>query len=83
MHYSPVRRSSAGSKLPLLPLDLHVLGLPPAFNLSHDQTLQFKIIVMLTRHPENVMFTNNKKRIKLGSRFKRIHSNFRFYDRLP
>ena len=22
------------------PLDLHVLGLPPAFNLSHDQTLQ-------------------------------------------
>src|SRR5690606_12704987 len=23
-------------------LDLHVLGLPPAFNLSHDQTLQFK-----------------------------------------
>ncbi|ASK18845.1 hypothetical protein CEK60_05805 [Halomonas sp. N3-2A] len=43
---------SAGSKLPLLPLDLHVLGLPPAFNLSHDQTLQFKIIVMLTRHPK-------------------------------
>jgi hypothetical protein len=27
---------------PMLPLDLHVLGLPPAFNLSHDQTLQFK-----------------------------------------
>ncbi len=27
----------------MLPLDLHVLGLPPAFNLSHDQTLQFKI----------------------------------------
>jgi hypothetical protein len=24
----------------LLPFDLHVLGLPPAFNLSHDQTLQ-------------------------------------------
>ena len=22
--------------------DLHVLSLPPAFNLSHDQTLQFK-----------------------------------------
>src|SRR5690554_5962176 len=30
------------SKHPLLPLDLHVLSLPPAFNLSHDQTLQFK-----------------------------------------
>ena len=41
-HYSPVRRSSAGCKHPLLPLDLHVLSLPPAFNLSHDQTLQFK-----------------------------------------
>ncbi len=26
-----------------LPLDLHVLGLPPAFNLSHDQTLQLKV----------------------------------------
>ena len=51
MHYSPVRRSSASSKLDLLPLDLHVLGLPPAFNLSHDQTLQFKIDVVLTCHP--------------------------------
>ena len=27
---------------PLLPHDLHVLGLPPAFNLSHDQTLHKK-----------------------------------------
>ena len=40
-HYSPVRHSSPESKLSVLPLDLHVLGLPPAFNLSHDQTLQF------------------------------------------
>ena len=39
--YSPVRRSSAPEGL--LPLDLHVLSLPPAFNLSHDQTLQFKV----------------------------------------
>eukprot|EP00493_Phyllostaurus_siculus_P003004 UN03017 len=30
------------AKLEMLPLDLHVLGLPPAFNLSHDQTLQLK-----------------------------------------
>ncbi|OJA06544.1 hypothetical protein QHL1GM_14730 [Halomonas sp. QHL1] len=52
MHYSPARRSSASSKLDLLPLDLHVLGLPPAFNLSHDQTLQFKIYVILTCHPK-------------------------------
>lgn len=27
----------------MLPFDLHVLSLPPAFNLSHDQTLQFKV----------------------------------------
>jgi len=46
-HYSPVRRSSADSKLSLLPLDLHVLSLPPAFNLSHDQTLQLKSFVYL------------------------------------
>ncbi|WP_274798074.1 hypothetical protein, partial [Escherichia coli] len=26
--------------------DLHVLGLPPAFNLSHDQTLQFKSLML-------------------------------------
>jgi hypothetical protein len=51
MHYSPVRRSSASSKLDLLPLDLHVLSLPPAFNLSHDQTLQFKIIAVLAQPP--------------------------------
>ena len=47
MHYSPVRRSSANSKLFLLPLDLHVLSLPPAFNLSHDQTLQFNLTVAI------------------------------------
>ena len=37
--YAPVRRSSANSKLFLLPLDLHVLSLPLAFILSQDQTL--------------------------------------------
>ena len=26
----------------MLPFDLHVLSIPPAFNLSQDQTLQFK-----------------------------------------
>jgi hypothetical protein len=26
----------------VLPLDLHVLGLPPAFTLSQDQTLQLR-----------------------------------------
>ena len=46
-HYSPVRHSSAISKLILLPFDLHVLGLPPAFNLSHDQTLQLNFCIEL------------------------------------
>ena len=45
-HYSPVRHSSPESKLSVLPFDLHVLGLPPAFNLSHDQTLQFKSLML-------------------------------------
>ena len=27
----------------MLPFDLHVLGMPPAFNLSQDQTLQFNL----------------------------------------
>ncbi|MEY3977137.1 MAG: hypothetical protein RLZZ33_2192, partial [Pseudomonadota bacterium] len=29
---------------PALPLDLHVLSTPPAFNLSQDQTLHLKIL---------------------------------------
>ena len=37
--YSPVRRSIVRSKLLTLALDLHVLGTPPAFILSQDQTL--------------------------------------------
>ena len=59
MRYSPVRRSPPGSKLPVLPLDLHVLGLPPAFNLSHDQTLQLQSLRSLP--------SRGRKRIKLGS----------------
>ena len=38
--YSPVRRSSTPEGA--FPLDLHVLGAPPAFILSQDQTLQFE-----------------------------------------
>ena len=32
----------------LLPFDLHVLSIPPAFNLSQDQTLQFNLFLTLT-----------------------------------
>ena len=44
--YSPVRNSSRKSKLLLSAFYLHVLGTPPAFILSQDQTL-IKIIVCL------------------------------------
>ena len=37
--YAPVRRSPSMYKQMMLPLDLHVLGLPLAFILSQDQTL--------------------------------------------
>ena len=37
--YAPVRRSPSICKQIMLPLDLHVLGLPLAFILSQDQTL--------------------------------------------
>ncbi len=30
----------------MLPFDLHVLSIPPAFNLSQDQTLQFSFLTM-------------------------------------
>ena len=45
--YSPVRRSlwlhSTEVSFHYIPLDLHVLGTPPAFILSQDQTL-FKVV---------------------------------------
>ncbi|KNA44128.1 hypothetical protein A5A_023913 [Vibrio cholerae MZO-2] len=37
--------ATQGTSSSVLPLDLHVLGLPPAFNLSHDQTLQLKVFL--------------------------------------
>ena len=40
--YAPVRRSQTSEDI--LPLDLHVLGLPLAFILSQDQTLHCKIV---------------------------------------
>ena len=40
--YAPVRRSQTSEDI--LPLDLHVLGLPLAFILSQDQTLHRRIL---------------------------------------
>ncbi len=45
--YSPVRRSTRSPKGPFA-LDLHVLGTPPAFVLSQDQTLQFEPLTSTT-----------------------------------
>ena len=58
----PQRRARSHALLtrpPLPPkraLDLHVLGLPPAFVLSQDQTLKLKhyIIVFLTFEPLHI-----------------------------
>jgi hypothetical protein len=45
MYSSPVRHSPASYCYDPLPFDLHVLGLPPAFTLSQDQTLQLNLNV--------------------------------------
>ena len=44
-------RAPLYSSLRTFPLDLHVLGTPPAFVLSQDQTLQFKVSRKLMRDP--------------------------------
>jgi hypothetical protein len=31
------------------PFDLHVLAMPPAFNLSQNQTLQLKFVALISR----------------------------------
>ena len=47
--YAPVRRSPPSVLLPhVLPLDLHVLGLPLAFILSQDQTLHCKVKFLIS-----------------------------------
>ena len=50
--YAPVRRSPPNKQACfMLPLDLHVLGLPLAFILSQDQTLRcIKLWILLTAH---------------------------------
>ena len=44
-HPSATRRQGASSLA--LPFDLHVLSMPPAFNLSQDQTLHLKLMLPL------------------------------------
>ncbi|VXA83049.1 hypothetical protein ACIN8IBEIGE_20333 [Acinetobacter sp. 8I-beige] len=46
---------------------MHVLSLPPAFNLSHDQTLQLKIIsslwLQILAHQFSDKYFSNKLRV--------------------
>jgi hypothetical protein len=64
--YSAVRRSTAESKLSLFPLDLHVLGTPPAFILSQDQTLHKNASLM--RQEPTVLFSSRRALAKPKSR---------------
>ena len=52
MHYSPVRHWYC------YPFDLHVLGTPPAFVLSQDQTLKkvFNLFLVIRHEAESVKF---------------------------
>ncbi len=49
----------------MLPLDLHVLSLPPAFNLSHDQTLQFNLAMKLFKEASKLGSFNLAKSLKI------------------
>ena len=57
-HYSPVRHSHPGSKLPGIPFDLHVLSTPPAFILSQNRTLHKKTS---WRHPTDDSYIISKR----------------------
>ena len=44
--------------------DLHVLGVPPTFNLSHDQTLQFNRFELIRfTHRQALIFCSNESRV--------------------
>ena len=62
--YSAVRRSPAKSKLSALPLDLHVLGTPPAFILSQDQTLHKNVMFDITRLNIHILTDDDKNTLE-------------------
>ena len=69
--YSPIRRSfhrRPPEGFSLLPaLDLHVLGTPPAFVLSQDQTLHKMVCFMFSSPMKTLSF-----KIKVLTRFKHV-----------
>ena len=62
-HPSATRQQRKQAFFPL-PFDLHVLSLPPAFNLSHDQTLQFKFNRSICTDYKSSIFLSNSRYIK-------------------
>ena len=93
--YSPVRRSpllkSTEVSIKSFPLDLHVLGTPPAFVLSQDQTLSywlyhsFRVIYLIPRKSNSLISSLTKllsfraitlSNPKLLRNFKDLHCSF-------
>ena len=53
---SPLNKTESIATASLIPFDLHVLGMPPAFVLSQDQTLKFNLgftLASLEAHAQN------------------------------
>ena len=55
---SPLNKNESIATTILIPFDLHVLGMPPAFVLSQDQTLKFNL--GFPRHFRDALKTHNK-----------------------
>ena len=55
---SPLNKTESIATTSLIPFDLHVLGMPPAFVLSQDQTLKFNL--GFPRHSHDALKTHNK-----------------------
>ena len=64
-HPSAARHQSVLLQI-MLPLDLHVLGVPPAFNLSQDQTLHFlKLFVQYNLRCTHIFADYIKDRVRI------------------
>ena len=77
--YSPVRHwVSQAASCPITPFDLHVLGTPPAFVLSQDQTL--RNIMKSSRFPFTDRLGCNRVRCSPGSACAARVMRFHLYD---
>jgi hypothetical protein len=56
VHSIPLLTLPPLSPLARFSFDLHVLAMPPAFNLSQDQTLRLKFVVLLRLAPPQFDF---------------------------